>query len=97
VWVAEKMRIKVGLATADREEMVYLESVHANSNVALRSVVSGQRVPMELTSLGRAYFAVVDGAHRRLPCVSVTFAVVYHSGMLKILSRPKHCPNRSTQ
>ncbi|WP_116318373.1 MULTISPECIES: IclR family transcriptional regulator [unclassified Cupriavidus] len=63
--LAETMRINVGLATADRDEMVYLESVRYNRKVALRNVVAGQRVPMELTSLGRAYLAVVDGAQRR--------------------------------
>ncbi|OWT77114.1 MULTISPECIES: IclR family transcriptional regulator [unclassified Achromobacter] len=62
--LAEKLRINVGLATADRDEMVYLESFRFNRKVALRSVVAGQRVPMELTSLGRAYLAVVDAAQR---------------------------------
>lgn len=63
--LAEKMRINVGLATADRDEMVYLESFRFNRKVALRSVVAGQRVPMELTSLGRAYLAAVDDVQRR--------------------------------
>lgn len=62
--LAEKMRINVGLATADRHEMVYLESFRFNRKVALRSVVAGQRVPMELTSLGRAYLAAVDDERR---------------------------------
>lgn len=55
--LAEKLRVNVGLAVADRDEMVYLESVRYNRKVALRNVVAGQRVPMELTSLGRAYLA----------------------------------------
>lgn len=63
--LAEKMRINVGLAAADRDEMVYLESVRYNRKVALRNVVAGQRVPMELTSLGWAYLAVVDKERRR--------------------------------
>lgn len=63
--LAEKMRINVGLATADRDEMVYLESVRYNRKVSLRNVVAGQRVPMELTSLGRAYLAVADETVRR--------------------------------
>lgn len=62
--LAEKMRINVGLAVADRDEMVYLESVRYNRKVALRHVVAGQRVPMELTSLGRAYLAVAPEAER---------------------------------
>jgi DNA-binding IclR family transcriptional regulator len=64
--LAEKMHINVGIATADRGEMVYLESIRCNSEVALRSVVAGQRVPMELTSLGRAHLAVVDNEQRHL-------------------------------
>lgn len=63
--LAEKMRINVGLAVPDRDEMVYLESVRYNRRVALRNVVAGQRVPMELTSLGRAYLAVAKDADRR--------------------------------
>jgi DNA-binding IclR family transcriptional regulator len=63
--LAEKLRINVGIACADRDEMVYLESFRCNRKVALRSVVAGQRVPMELTSLGRAYLAVVDAGQRR--------------------------------
>jgi DNA-binding IclR family transcriptional regulator len=62
--LAEKMRINVGLAMPDRDEMVYLESVRYNRRVALRNVVAGQRVPMELTSLGRAYLAVAGQAQR---------------------------------
>jgi len=54
---AMKRKLNVGLATADRTMMVYLESVRFNPRVALRSVVAGQQVPMELTSLGRAYLA----------------------------------------
>lgn len=56
--LAEKLRINVGLARADRAEMVYLESIRYNRRASLRKVVSGQRVPVELTSLGRAWLAV---------------------------------------
>lgn len=62
---AEKLRVNVGLAVADREEMVYLESIRYNRKVSLRSVVAGQRVPIELTSLGRAYLCAVTDAQRR--------------------------------
>jgi len=50
-------RINVGLAVADRDEMVYLESIRYNRRVSQRSIVAGQRVPMDLTSLGRAWLA----------------------------------------
>jgi DNA-binding IclR family transcriptional regulator len=62
--LAESMRINVGLAVADRSEMVYLESIRYNRRPSLRNVVSGQRVPIELTSLGRAWLAVAPD-HRR--------------------------------
>lgn len=62
--LAERERVNVGLAAPDRDEMVYLESIRYNRRVALRNVVSGQRVPMELTSLGRAYLATVSETDR---------------------------------
>ncbi|RZS86651.1 IclR family transcriptional regulator [Pigmentiphaga kullae] len=60
--LAETHRINVGLAAPDRDEMVYLESIRYARRAALRHVVSGQRVPMELTSLGRAYLATLNEA-----------------------------------
>lgn len=63
--VAEKLKVNVGLAVADRDEMVYLESVRYNRKVSLRNVVAGQRVPMELTSLGRAWLAVATDVQRQ--------------------------------
>ncbi len=62
---AEEHKINVGLAAPDRDEMVYLESIRYNRRPSLRSVVSGQRVPMELTSLGRAYLASAPEAKRK--------------------------------
>lgn len=63
--LAQKEHVNVGLAAADREDMVYLESIRYNRRVALRNVVSGQRVPIELTSLGRAYLSTVSAARRQ--------------------------------
>jgi DNA-binding IclR family transcriptional regulator len=63
--LAENKRINVGLAAPDRDEMVYLESIRYSRRVAFRNVVSGQRVPMELTSLGRAYLATIPPARRK--------------------------------
>jgi len=62
---AEANKINVGLAAPDRDEMVYLESIRYNRRPSLRSVVSGQRVPMEITSLGRAYLASAPEAKRK--------------------------------
>jgi DNA-binding IclR family transcriptional regulator len=63
--LAESRRINVGLAAPDRDEMVYLESIRYSRRVAFRNVLSGQRVPMELTSLGRAYLATTSTARRK--------------------------------
>lgn len=71
--VAEKLGVNVGLAVADRDEMVYLESVRYNRKVSLRNVVAGQRVPVELTSLGRAYLSALPETERR--------ALLEHLGM----------------
>jgi DNA-binding IclR family transcriptional regulator len=62
---AEGVRINVGLAVADGNEMVYLESVRRNQSEMFRHVSSGSRVPMELTSLGRAYLASLPARERK--------------------------------
>jgi len=62
--LAEKLRVNVGLAVADRDNMIYLESVRYARRVSLRNVVAGQRVPIELTSLGRAWLAVAPRRER---------------------------------
>jgi DNA-binding IclR family transcriptional regulator len=64
--LAESKHINVGLAAPDRDEMVYLESIRYSRRVAFRNVVSGQRVPMELTSLGRAYLATISAPRRKM-------------------------------
>ncbi|EHK64130.1 IclR family transcriptional regulator [Achromobacter arsenitoxydans] len=62
--LSTKLRLNVGLASADRAEMVYLESIRYNRKASLRTIVAGQRVPIELTSLGRAYLATLDANSR---------------------------------
>lgn len=61
---AQAQQINIGLAAADGDDMVYLESFRYNQRASLRTVVSGQRVPMELTALGRAHLATLDEAER---------------------------------
>lgn len=61
--MAQAHKVNVGLAVPDRDEMVYLESLRANRNISPRNVVAGQRVPIELTSLGRAYLATIKPDH----------------------------------
>jgi DNA-binding IclR family transcriptional regulator len=63
--LAQSRQINVGLAAPDRDEMVYLESIRYSRRAAFRNVVSGQRVPMELTSLGRAFLAVTSDERRK--------------------------------
>ncbi len=62
---SEKYKLNVGLAVADRMEMVYLESIRYTKNVALRRVVAGQRVPIERTSLGMAWITTLEPDKRR--------------------------------
>ncbi len=64
--LAERLRVNVGLAVADHGEMVYLESIRYSRRASLRNVVSGQRVPIELTSLGRAWLASAPEESRRV-------------------------------
>ena len=52
---ATRRHVNVGLAAADSDMMIYLESFRYSPRTSFRTVVSGQRVSMELTSLGRAY------------------------------------------
>lgn len=62
---AESHGMNVGLAAADRDEMIYLESIRYKRRVAFRNVMSGQRIPMELTSLGRAYLSTISMEQRK--------------------------------
>jgi DNA-binding IclR family transcriptional regulator len=64
--VAEKKKINVGLAVADHDETVDMESVRYNRKVTLRSVVAELRVPIELTSPNSAYLAAASDARRRI-------------------------------
>lgn len=57
-----QMRVNVGLALADHDDMVYLENLPFGPKASLRKIVVGQRVPMALTALGRAYLSTLDEA-----------------------------------
>ena len=63
--VARQLQVNVGLAAADGDEMVYLESIRLGVRKSPRTIASGQRLPMELTALGRASLAVQDETRRR--------------------------------
>jgi len=55
-----QMRVNVGLAVADHDDMIYLENLPFGPKASLRKVVVGQRVPMALTALGRAYLSTLS-------------------------------------
>ena len=76
---ASSHKINVGLAAADGEEMVYLESIRYHPRPSLRSVVSGQRVPIALTSLGRAYLAGISRAEQRLLFIRLNQSNLKHA------------------
>ncbi|WP_460136871.1 IclR family transcriptional regulator [Pseudomonas sp. S1_E04] len=63
---AHALRVNVGLAAADRDEMIYLESIRLSRKNTPRTVQTGQRVPMEFTSLGRAYLATISVRERQV-------------------------------
>ncbi|QKG65379.1 IclR family transcriptional regulator [Pseudomonas sp. B14-6] len=62
---AQTLKVNVGLAAADRDEMIYLESIRLSRKNTPRTVQTGQRVPMEFTSLGRAYLATIPAQKRQ--------------------------------
>ncbi len=62
--LARRLRINVGLAVQDLDEMVYLESFRFNARASQRLIVSGHRVPIELTALGRAFLAAAKEPDR---------------------------------
>lgn len=59
--VGRQMRVNIGLALPDHEDMIYLETLRFGPKASLRKIVSGQRVPIALTSLGRAYISTQTG------------------------------------
>lgn len=64
--LAEGRRINVGLAICDQTEMVYLDSVRLSRAGAFRRLVPGSRVPVALTSLGRAHLSLLPSSERRV-------------------------------
>lgn len=62
--LARRLRVNVGLAIRDRDEMVYVETTRCSETASQRIVTSGQRVPIEKTALGRAYMATLPDNDR---------------------------------
>lgn len=63
--VGRQMRVNIGLALPDHDDMLYLENLPFGPKASLRKIVPGQRVPMALTSLGRAYLSSLGQAELR--------------------------------
>jgi len=63
--VAKSEQVNVSLAAADGDEMIYLESIRMGARKSPRNVLTGQRLPMDVTSLGRAYLSVLDEVQRK--------------------------------
>jgi DNA-binding IclR family transcriptional regulator len=62
--LARREKINVGLALPDKADMVYLESIRYSRAKSIRKVMPGQRIPMDLTSLGRAWLATLSTGQR---------------------------------
>jgi DNA-binding IclR family transcriptional regulator len=62
--VSQDLKVNVGIAVADELEMIYLESIRYTRRVAYRNVVAGLRIPIELTSMGRAWLSTLSPAGR---------------------------------
>jgi len=62
--LAQGRQVNVGIATADLNEMVYLESVRFSRKGIFRRMVAGSRIPIAETSLGCAYLAGLDSTQR---------------------------------
>jgi DNA-binding IclR family transcriptional regulator len=63
--LAESERVNVGLSVADGDEMIYLDSVRRSRSELFRHMASGTRIPMEMTSLGRAFLGTVGATDLR--------------------------------
>lgn len=64
--IAEGRKVNIGLAVADQTEMVYLDSVRLSRMSLFRRLVPGSRIPIGLTSLGRAFLSAMEPADRKV-------------------------------
>jgi DNA-binding IclR family transcriptional regulator len=63
--VSEGHRINVGLAVADDIDIVYLDSVRKSQSSLFRHIMSGTRLPVAETALGRAWLAGLPPKSRK--------------------------------
>jgi DNA-binding IclR family transcriptional regulator len=63
--LAQSRKVNVSLATADQLEMVYVETVRFSRQGVFRHQAAGSRIPIAITSLGRAYVAGLPALQRQ--------------------------------
>ena len=63
--LAQSRKVNVSLATADQLEMVYVETVRFSRQGVFRHHAAGSRIPIAVTSLGRAYLAGLPPLQRQ--------------------------------
>lgn len=63
--LAQSRKVNVSLATADQLEMVYVETVRFSRQGVFRHHAAGSRIPIAVTSLGRAYLAGMPALQRQ--------------------------------
>ena len=63
--LAQSRKVNVSLATADQLEMVYVETVRFSRQGVFRHQAAGSRIPIAVTSLGRAYLAGMPALQRQ--------------------------------
>lgn len=63
---SDSLRVNASLAVADGDEMVYLHAVRRRDVGVPRRVMTGHRIPTEMTSLGRAYLSTLPAREREI-------------------------------
>lgn len=82
--VADRARVNVGLAVADEHDVVYLESVRKSRLGVFRHVVSGTRLPIAETALGRAWLGGLAETSRE---AALARLAAHHGARWPALSR----------
>lgn len=62
--IADEHQVNVGIAVADGDEMVFLHTIRRSKGGMQRHVTTGHRIPVEASSLGRAYLATLSSEDR---------------------------------
>lgn len=91
--VAEGRRINVGLAVRDGFDMVYLTSIRKSRSEVFRHVTAGSRIPIALTSLGRAYLSTLEPQelNAMLRLLQTKYPAQWPARKREILDAVGHC------